>query len=77
MTPVRSSRDTLSAAPPGGNPQDRTASPHGWLIHLGRPLQPFRHPTAGASLSQMGEDRSGSPMPHLNVRLSVVKDSRR
>jgi hypothetical protein len=25
---VRSSRDTLSADPHGGNPQDRTASPH-------------------------------------------------
>ncbi|MEI1376112.1 hypothetical protein PQG02_07640 [Nostoc sp. UHCC 0926] len=41
QTPVRSSRQTLSAVPPGGNPhrpwrlplgEDRTASPHGWLL---------------------------------------------
>ncbi|MEH2256190.1 hypothetical protein [Nostoc sp.] len=31
MTPVASSRETLSAVPPGGNPQDRTASPRRWL----------------------------------------------
>ncbi|MEH2246953.1 hypothetical protein [Nostoc sp.] len=31
MTPVASSRETLSAVPPGGNPQDRTASPQRWL----------------------------------------------
>ncbi|MEH2468178.1 hypothetical protein [Nostoc sp.] len=43
LTPVRSSRDTLSAVPPGGNP-----------------LQPYGHPTAGASLSRMGEDRTAN-----------------
>ncbi|MEH2397078.1 hypothetical protein [Nostoc sp.] len=53
LTPVRSSRDTLSAVPPGGNPQDRTASPHGWLLYLGKPHRPWRLP--------LGEDRSGSP----------------
>ncbi|MEI1377439.1 hypothetical protein PQG02_13625 [Nostoc sp. UHCC 0926] len=46
LTPVRSSRDTLSAVPPGGNPhrpwrlplgEDRTASPHAWLFYLGKP----------------------------------------
>ncbi|MEH2462992.1 hypothetical protein [Nostoc sp.] len=43
MTPIRSSRQTLSAVPLGGNP-----------------LQPYGHPTAGASLSRMGEDRTAS-----------------
>ncbi|MEH2463116.1 hypothetical protein [Nostoc sp.] len=32
------------------------AVPHG-----GNPLQPYGHPTAGASLSRMGEDRTASP----------------
>ncbi|WP_298919262.1 hypothetical protein [uncultured Nostoc sp.] len=41
LTPVRSSRQSLSAVPPGGNP-----------------LQPYGHPTAGANLSRMGEDRT-------------------
>ncbi|MBW4561192.1 MAG: hypothetical protein KME32_08520 [Mojavia pulchra JT2-VF2] len=30
-TPVPLCRGTLSAVPPGGNPQDRTASPPDWL----------------------------------------------
>ena len=30
-------------------------------LHLGKPLQPFGHPAAGASLSRVGEDRAGSP----------------
>jgi hypothetical protein len=30
-------------------------------LHLGRPLQPFGHPAADASLSRVGEDRAGSP----------------
>ncbi|BAY08375.1 hypothetical protein [Calothrix sp. NIES-2098] len=31
LTPVRSSRETLSAIAHGGNPQDRIASPRDWL----------------------------------------------
>ncbi|MDZ8050305.1 MAG: hypothetical protein RMX68_024275 [Aulosira sp. ZfuVER01] len=31
-TPVALSRETLSAVPPGGDPQDRTASPRRWLL---------------------------------------------
>ncbi|MEH2391661.1 MAG: hypothetical protein V7K21_08255 [Nostoc sp.] len=46
LTPVRSSWETLSAVPPGGNPhrpwrlplgEDRTASPHRWFLYLGKP----------------------------------------
>ncbi|MBN4004694.1 hypothetical protein [Nostoc sp. LPT] len=38
LTPVASSRETLSAVPPGGNPQDRTASPQRWLLYAGEPV---------------------------------------
>ncbi len=47
MTPVASSRETLSAVPPGGNPhrpwrlplgEDRTASPRRWLPNAQCPI---------------------------------------
>ncbi|MEH2395214.1 MAG: hypothetical protein V7K21_27375 [Nostoc sp.] len=78
MTPVRSSRDTLSAVLPGGNPhrpwrlplgEDRTASPHGWLLHLGKPLQPYGHPTAGASLSLWEKTALPPQCPILNLTI--------
>ncbi|BAZ53785.1 hypothetical protein NIES4103_64680 [Nostoc sp. NIES-4103] len=43
MTPVASSRETLSAVPPGGNPQDRTASPRRWLPNALPPPCPMPH----------------------------------
>ncbi len=43
-TPVRSSRETLSAVAHGGNPQDRAASPRDWLLSTIKPrgFQPYK-----------------------------------
>ncbi|MEH2183501.1 hypothetical protein [Nostoc sp.] len=41
LTTVASSRETLSAVPPGGNPQDRTASPRRCLPNALAPQFPL------------------------------------